>query len=93
MLTSCLAAGFNPTAAHEVAEWDTGAAPVHAGLGVCLVPRLASLPAGYDIVRVPLEGDPSPARHVRTGIRAGSSDSPLIATSLHELAQLAGSSG
>lgn len=93
VLTSCLAAGFNPTVAHEIVEWGTGAALVHAGLGVCLVPRLARLPAGYDIVRVPLEGDPSPARHIRTGIRAGSSDSPLIATSLSELAQLAGSSG
>lgn len=93
VLTSCLAAGFNPTVAHEVAEWDTGAALVHAGLGVCLVPRLARLPQGYDIVRVPLEGDPSPSRHVRTGLRAGSSGDPLLATSLAELAQLTGSSG
>lgn len=85
VLTSCLAAGFNPTVAHEIAEWDPGAALVHAGLGVCLVPRLARLPSGYDIVRVPLQGDPRPARQVRTGVRAGSSDSPLIATSLHEL--------
>ncbi|UJH70732.1 hypothetical protein L0A91_01315 [Ornithinimicrobium sp. INDO-MA30-4] len=55
---------------------------VHEGLGVALVPRLARLPAGYDIVRVPLAGDPSPSRHIRTGIRAGSSQSPLVATAL-----------
>ncbi len=89
VLTSCLAAGFNPTVAHEIEQWDSAAALVHAGLGVCLVPRLARLPAGYDLVRVPLQGDPSPARKVRTGIRAGSSGSPLIATSLAALSLLA----
>ncbi|MGB3593448.1 MAG: LysR family transcriptional regulator [Ornithinimicrobium sp.] len=88
VMTSCLAAGFNPTMAHEVVEWDTGAALVHAGLGVCLVPRLARLPTGYDIVRVPLHGDPSPARQIRTGIRAGSGVSPLLATALAALAQM-----
>lgn len=88
VMTSCLAAGFNPTLAHEVVEWDTGAALVHAGLGVCLIPRLARLPTGYDIVRVPLHGDPSPARQIRTGIRAGAGTSPLLATALAALAQL-----
>lgn len=88
VMTSCLAAGFNPTIAHEIVEWDTGAALVHAGLGVCLIPRLARLPAGFDIVRVPLRGDPSPSRQIRTGIRAGSSGNPLLATALSVLAQL-----
>lgn len=88
VMTSCLAAGFNPTIAHEIVEWDTGAALVHAGLGVCLIPRLARLPAGFDVVRVPLRGDPSPSRQIRTGIRAGSSGNPLLATALSVLAQL-----
>lgn len=88
VMTSCLAAGFNPTMAHEIVEWDTGAALVHAGLGVCLIPRLARLPSGYNIVRVPLHGDPSPSRQIRTGIRAGSGTSPLLATALAALAQL-----
>jgi DNA-binding transcriptional LysR family regulator len=88
VLTSCLAAGFNPRQAHEAVEWDTGAALVHAGLGVCLVPRLARLPWGYDIVRVPLEGDPSPSRQIRTGIRAGSGKSPLLATAQAVLADV-----
>ena len=88
VMTSCLAAGFNPTIAHEIVEWDTGAALVHAGLGVCLIPRLARLPAGFDVVRVPLRGDPSPARQIRTGIRAGSRGNPLLATALAVLAQL-----
>jgi len=88
VLTSCLAAGFNPRQAHEAVEWDTGAALVHAGLGVCLVPRLARLPHGYDIVRVPLQGDPSPSRQIRTGIRAGSGTSPLLATAQAVLADV-----
>lgn len=88
VMTSCLAAGFNPTVAHEIVEWDTGAALVHAGLGVCLIPRLARLPAGFDIVRVPLRGDPSPSRQIRTGIRAGSSTGPLLSTALSVLARL-----
>ncbi|MBW8171721.1 LysR family transcriptional regulator [Ornithinimicrobium sp. Arc0846-15] len=82
VLSACLAAGFTPNVGHAIVEWDAGAAMVHEGLGVALVPRLARLPAGYDIVRVPLAGDPSPSRHIRTGIRAGSSHSPLIATAL-----------
>lgn len=89
VLTSCLAAGFNPRLAHEIVEWGSGAALVGAGLGVALVPRLARLPSGYDIVRVPLEGDPSPARQVRTGIRAGSADHRLVAAALRELSGLA----
>lgn len=79
---ACLAAGFNPEVAHEAVEWDTGAALVHAGLGVALVPQLARLPTGYDIVRVPLRGDPRPARHLRTAVRAGSQDQPRIASAL-----------
>ena len=90
VLTACLAAGFNPRQAHEVVEWEAGAALVGAGLGVALVPRLARLPAGYDVVRVPLRGDPRPTRQVRTGVRAGGADSPLVARALSELDRLVG---
>ncbi|MGB3828913.1 MAG: LysR substrate-binding domain-containing protein [Ornithinimicrobium sp.] len=88
VLTSCVAAGFTPRQAHEAVEWDTGAALVHAGLGVCLVPRLARLPRGYDIVRVPLQGDPSPSRQIRTGIRVGSGAGPLLSTAQATLTEL-----
>ena len=67
------------------AEWDTGAALVAAGLGIAMIPRLAHLPAGYPIVRVPLRGDPTPSRHILTGIRRGSSQQPLIAGALATL--------
>lgn len=87
--TACAAAGFTPTVAHEAAEWDTGAALVAAGLGVALVPRLARLPAGYPIVRVPLRGDPSPMRHIVTGVRRGSRTQPVLADALDALETIA----
>lgn len=89
VLTACAAAGFSPTEAHQSAEWDTGAAIVAAGLGVALVPRLARIPEDYRIARVPLRGDPSPARHVLTVVRRGSHKQPLIADALKALGDIA----
>lgn len=85
---ACSAAGFAPDIVHYATEWDTGAALVAAGLGVALVPRLAQLPP-HPVVRVPLRGDPSPARHILTSIRAGSGDQPAIAAGLHALHTIA----
>ncbi len=89
VLAACAAAGFTPAAAHQAAEWDTGAALVAAGFGVALVPRLARLPAGYPIVRVPLRGDPRPARNILTGVRRGSRGQPVLATALDALETIA----
>lgn len=89
VLAACAEAGFIPTAAHEAAEWDTGAALVAAGFGVALVPRLARLPAGYPIVRVPLRGDPRPARHIVTGVRRGSRTQPVLSDALDALGTIA----
>lgn len=89
VLTACASAGFTPSIAHEIHEWDTGAALVGAGFGVSLVPRLARLPAGDRIVRVPLRGDPAPARHILTGVRRGSREQPAIASALSALRTLA----
>ena len=85
---ACVAAGFSPAVEHIATEWDTGAAMVAAGLGIGLIPRLAHLPAGYPIVRIPLKGDPSPSRHILTGIRRGSAQQPLIALALASLRAL-----
>lgn len=85
VLTACAEAGFTPALAHEAAEWDTGAALVGAGLGIALVPRLARLPTGYPVVRVPLRGDPRPARHIRSGVRRGGREHPVLAEALRVL--------
>jgi hypothetical protein len=50
-----------------------------------MIPRLAHLPTGYPVVRVPLRGDPTPSRHLLTGIRRGSSRQPVIAAALAAL--------
>jgi DNA-binding transcriptional LysR family regulator len=87
--TACAAAGFTPVVAHHASEWDTGAALVAAGLGIALIPRLAHLPTGYSIARVPLAGDPRPSRHIHTGIRRGSAGHPLVASALEMLDEIA----
>lgn len=87
LLTTCASAGFTPVVAHHASEWDTGAALVAAGLGIALIPRLAHLPTGYPVTRIPLSGDPSPVRHVLTGIRRGSAEHPLVEAALTALAE------
>ncbi len=87
-LTAFAEAGFTPSVAHEAGEWDTGAALVAAGLGIALIPRLARIPDGGDVVRVPLRGDPSPSRHILTSVRRGSREQPAIAAALEALESL-----
>lgn len=89
VLTACGAAGFTPSIAHQATEWDTGAALVGAGLGVALIPRLARLPSGDLIVRVPLRGDPTPARRILTAVRSGSRGGPAVTTALEALEEIA----
>lgn len=89
VLAACATAGFTPAVAHQVAQWDTGAALVGAGLGVALIPRLARVPTGDRIVRVPLRGDPSPARHLLTAVLSGNRRQPAIVTALTALEGIA----
>jgi len=88
-LRACAAAGFTPRQVHEVVEWDTAAALVSAGFGVALAPRLARMPEHAHVVRVPLRGDATPVRHVRTSIRRGTSRQPEIAFALKQLRSVA----
>ena len=90
VVTACAEAGFTPAIAHEATEWDTGAALTAAGLGVALVPRLAHLPSGYAVVRVPLRGDPSPSRHLLSGVRRGRRTHPVLTEALRVLDEAAG---
>lgn len=52
---ACAAAGFTPRIAHEAKGWLAVSALVAAGLGVCLVPRLAPLPPQHEVVRISLQ--------------------------------------
>ena len=90
MLAACAEAGFTPAIAHEAAEWDTGAALVAAGLGSPSSHGWRGCPRGYPVVRVPLRGDPSPARHILTATRRGRRDHPFVTQALRVLDAAAG---
>lgn len=79
VMTMCMAAGFSPDVAHYADEWDTGTAFVAQGLGVILVPRLARLHSHWPVVRVPLRGEPVPARRILSATRKGARDHPTVA--------------
>ncbi|MFC4005420.1 LysR family transcriptional regulator [Prauserella oleivorans] len=79
---ACTAAGFTPNIEHYADEWDTGTALVAHHFGIILVPRLARLPDGWPVVRLPLHGEPAPARRILAATRRGHGDHPATAASL-----------
>ena len=88
LLIACTAAGFTPRIAHRAEDGNAVVALVTHGFGVCLMPRLAPLPAHHGVVRLPLRGDPVPSRQVLTCVRRGSRDQAGIARGLAALAQV-----
>jgi DNA-binding transcriptional LysR family regulator len=89
LLAAATAAGFTPRITHQVKEWHAVSAMVAEGFGVCLLPRLVPIPAGHQVIRVPVQGTPKPYRRILTCVRRGSADHPVIAaglTALHAIA-------
>lgn len=80
--TACMAAGFSPDIAHYADEWDTGTAFVAHGFGVSLVPRLARLHSHWPVTRIPLRGEPAPARRILAVTRMGAREHPTTARAL-----------
>ncbi|WP_395107290.1 LysR family transcriptional regulator [Actinomadura sp. SCN-SB] len=89
ILAACAAAGFAPRITHNAKEWPAVIALVSNGFGICLIPRLAPLPAHSAVVRIPLSGDPTPARRIASCVRRGSHDQPAIAHGLAALDEVA----
>lgn len=85
---ACAAAGFTPRVAHHAEEWNAVLALVEHGFGICLLPRLALVPPNRPLERIPLRGQPAPARRILTCIRRGSHHHPGIAHGLQALAGL-----
>ncbi|MFJ9262000.1 LysR family transcriptional regulator [Streptomyces bacillaris] len=86
---ACEAAGFVPEQAHSAAGWTAILALVEAGMGVALVPRMASRgqrPEGV-VTRV-LEAD-QPRRHVVAAVRHGAESGPAVARVLRALTRIA----
>lgn len=76
------AVGVTPRIAHEAVEWETQIAFVGAGLGVGLLPRLATLGNAENVTRLRISGPGKPARRIVAAVRMGSIGSPLIKESL-----------
>lgn len=81
---ACTSAGFTPNIEHYADEWDTGTALVAHHFGIILVPRLARL-HDYDVVRIPLHGEPAPARRILAATRLGRREHPVISTALGQI--------
>ncbi|MER5971532.1 LysR family transcriptional regulator [Streptomyces sp. NPDC002055] len=90
LLSACSAAGFVPRITHNAVDWFAVSALVSHGLGICLIPRLVPVPAGHDVVRVPLTGDVRPTRRVVAFIRRGSHERRTVNRCLTALRSAAG---
>ncbi|MHA6803964.1 LysR family transcriptional regulator [Salinifilum ghardaiensis] len=88
VLTACMSAGFTPNIAHYADEWDTGTALVAHGFGIILVPRLARL-HDRPVVRIPLHGEPAPARRIIAATRRGRSEHPLVTSAVSTISETA----
>ncbi|MBO8197862.1 LysR family transcriptional regulator [Streptomyces smyrnaeus] len=85
VLAACMSAGFTPHIAHYADEWDTGTALVAHGFGVILVPRLARLREDSPVARLPLHGEPAPARRIMSVTRLGARQIPTLTRALETI--------
>ncbi|WP_017559005.1 LysR family transcriptional regulator [Nocardiopsis baichengensis] len=88
VMSACTSAGFTPDIAHVADEWDTGTALVALGFGIILVPRLARI-NDWAVVRIPLQGEPAPARRILAATRKGRRDHPVVASALEAIGSTA----
>ncbi len=87
---ACEAAGFVPEQAHSASGWTAILAMVEAGMGVALVPRMASAfdPSHAGVAMRVLEAD-RPHRHVVAAVRRGAEQGPAVARVLAALRRVA----
>ncbi|WP_329173465.1 LysR family transcriptional regulator [Streptomyces sp. NBC_01477] len=88
-LAACADAGFVPEQAHAATDWPAIFSLVAAGMGVALVPRMAT--AGglrQEVVVRALEAD-RPRRRIVGAVRGGAQDAPLLRRTLDTLRQAA----
>ncbi|MFF8615807.1 LysR family transcriptional regulator [Streptomyces sp. NPDC015350] len=83
---ACEAAGFVPEQAHSASGWTAILAMVEAGMGVALVPRMASAQRCVrdGVVMRALDAD-QPRRHVAAAVRHGAERGPGVARVLAAL--------
>ncbi|MFC9244331.1 LysR substrate-binding domain-containing protein [Streptomyces sp. NPDC057136] len=84
----CEAAGFVPEQAHSASGWTAILAMVEAGLGIALIPRMASRERSDGVVMRVLDAD-QPRRHVVAAVRQGAERGPAVARVLGALRAVA----
>ncbi|GAA2418425.1 LysR family transcriptional regulator [Streptomyces pulveraceus] len=83
---ACEAAGFVPEQAHSASGWTAILAMVEAGMGVALIPRMASAErSGRDGVVMRVLAADQPRRHVVAAVRRGAERGPAVARVLAAL--------
>lgn len=82
------AAGVTPKVVHESLEWETMTAFVGAGLGVGLLPRLATMGGNENIRRLRLTGPARPTRRIVAVVRRGGFHADLIEQSVGILQEM-----
>ncbi|WPW28877.1 LysR family transcriptional regulator [Streptomyces atratus] len=89
---ACEAAGFVPERAHSASGWTAILAMVEAGMGVALIPRMASAErrSRGGVVMRALEAD-QPRRHVVAAVRQGAEQGPAVTRVLAALTEAASS--
>lgn len=88
-LAACADAGFVPEQAHAAADWPAIFSMVAAGMGVALVPRMATSGGLRREVAVrPLEAD-RPRRRIVGAVRGGAEDAPLLRRTMAALREAA----
>lgn len=80
ILDACVTAGFEPRVVARLDSQPAIQAAVAVGLGVTLIPRLATLALRSDVVALPLR-PPAPFRRVSAQVLAGPRD-PLVSAGL-----------
>ncbi|MFJ4650338.1 LysR family transcriptional regulator [Nocardia sp. NPDC088792] len=86
--SACAAAGFTPRIVGRTVHFNGVAAMVANGFGVSLISRLALIPPGMAVVRLPLHGDTVPIRRHLTVVRRGAREHPVIAEGLRVIRQV-----
>ncbi|WP_411079088.1 LysR family transcriptional regulator [Streptomyces sp. cmx-18-6] len=88
---ACEAAGFVPEQAHSAAGWTAILALVEAGMGIALVPRMASREQRREGVVMRVLAADQPRRHVVAAVRHGAERGPAVARVLTALTRAAAS--
>ncbi|MFF3259591.1 LysR family transcriptional regulator [Streptomyces sp. NPDC002932] len=84
---ACEAAGFVPEQAHSASGWTAILAMVEAGMGVALIPRMASAERRKGVALRVLGAD-LPRRHVVAAVRQGAETGPAVARVLAALKEV-----